>query len=1127
MIRLRQSRLLSFLVLFASEAALVGCDAEPPLLGEAEPDAPTGPGQALACPAGTHAVHADPEIGGGGQEGVCEPDTVCGDLDCGTGSCREEGSVAACWCPEGYEGDACGGCAEGYETDGEGSCAAAGAGSLPSGELSFADGSVEPSTALASGGHRVEFGTCGSGSGCADEIPMTGTVSKLFEEVDIAMAQFVKTRCAGSAVLAVSRGDRRIYKRGFGKESGSAAPNLSHCSSAASGYSSSARNTLPDTPHQIGSVSKYVTSALVREQIEERIAARGLGWKYGDASEALLLDPDLELLPPSLLRYLDQTRSDAVCPEVVASGSCPRSGCGGNGPDTRWQNMTVGDLIGHTSGIVSGAMPSWDDVIVNAGALRGYNSKSDWQADHTNLRARTKFPTELDAGREYLAGKLGADIDDIMFVSTYDARAGEDPVDETIKVTAGRCLTDSPIGQTDDNPSDADFGYQNGVYAILGRVSAHLSGEAGGDYSFSSPTGFPELHEGSALDAFLVQHGIEDGIVAEHSIQNRVTGRSPGLTDPVPVRREYQDGTYTPRVAAKSRPFCVWTGSSCDFTPWDNDVDNAVGLRMPWDFAFGYLGFENGGVTWVNKPVSIPHYYNTAGRNPATGGLMAEASALLRISNLYRAERKDVHQGLPRDGCGVDCSGTSMKGGDMGGARARVRQMAGGSISPSLPPRDGNGHLRTEPNPGNWTSAAWTEPTDVDFVAAVSQSADESGFNGYQMERYVSYALSRVDWEAVDVEIETESRRVVGLALNASSRTYTWYADDHREAKFGVPGAPGGQSASPGSYSLPSARVGSDVVGAAISPGGEVFAWYDDGHRSTGQSRNLGANDDVMSYSLPPGQTYEDIVGISMASNLRVYSWYRDGTRAIGRSWDLDAYGVGSYSLPPGQTADEIVGVAIDWADDSHVYTQFRDGSVSEGTSWRLDNSGYVRGEVAGMSMFGGDTTQWFANGYMRRMEGTPAENMETPDILEARDYEVAPGYEPADVIATAEIDDGGVRFWYSDGKSSWGTNTAGNPTYPNWPTTNHSFVVGMGRSTDGRVFSWYNTGARAVGTSSNLGSEDIRSSYQAPQHHFNIAAVAIDSSPGGDGRVWALYRDGAVSRGRSWNLGQTVWDAL
>lgn len=1076
------------------------------------------------CPSGTHRSLVDPELGVAASEASCEPDSSCDALLCGDGTCREEGGIAACLCPAGYGGEACDACAPGYAED-EGQCrlTAASPSPSPSDGLSLTDAAA-PQLAISGDGHRVQFGDCGSASGCADEIPMTGRVSELFREVDIAVAQFVKTRCAGSAVVAFSRNGRRVYKRGFGKKAGAAAGNLAHCPNDDT-YAPTALNTLPDTPHQIGSVSKFVTGSIVREQIWDRIQQRGLTGRYADPTEALLLDPDLELLPPAILRYLDQTRADSVCPPVPTAGSCTRVGCSGNGPDARWQNITVGDLLGHTAGLAGSVFPSWSEAIVQAEATRDYTSENDWQADHNDLRATTKFPNQMDAARSNLAGKLNVSADDIKFVSTRNALDDEDIYDETLKLVAGTCLSHNPVGQTQSSPSGIDQGYHNSSYRMLGRISAHLSGEQGDDDRFSAPNGFPELHEGSALDTFLLEHGLEDGVFAEHALETRVMGWDPSYPDLAPDRREWKNSTYNPTYPAENRPFCVWDGSTCDFSPWEDDDDNAIGLRLPWNFATNYIDWDANPPAWANSPPPVAAYRGTAARGVPTGALAAEAPALLRISNLYRAEAESVRQGALRSAC-PSCTGTSLKSGAMEGARAHVRQMAGTAGTWNVPPRDSNGRLSMEPDVSNWTSAAWTDTAGVDIVTAVNQRRDESTSDGYRLHRYVSYALSRVDWDAVDLELAAEPQRVVGMAMNASSRTYTWYADDHREVHVGTPDALGSVASSPASVSLPSSRISGDVVGMAISTTSNTYAWYDDGHRSRGSSSNLDSSNDVVSYSLPPGQSYEDIVGIAIAGDNRVYSWYQDGTRAIGRTWDLDAYGVASYSLPPGQTAAEIEGIAIDWADDSHVYTRFRDGSVSEGISWDLDRYALTRGDMAGLSMEDGDTTQWFENGYMRRMSGTPADNMVNPDIIEAGPYAVAPGYSPSDVIGVSDFNGTNRRFWYSDGNMSYGTAAATTPSYPSSFNAQPGTLLGLATANNGRLYSWYNTSVRASGTSVDLDAYSQNTSFQAAQHPFNIDAIAIDSGNGGDGRVWTVYRDGAVSRGRTWNLSQQTWDA-
>ncbi|MEM9454407.1 MAG: serine hydrolase [Myxococcota bacterium] len=1128
----RTSPSLALLALLA-----VGCDDVRPSDDRTQPladqtvAAPSSVRDVAQCEPGTHPRITDPALDGvigmdlSADQVECIPDSSCDALDCARGECLEEGGVAACACPAGYDGQSCDQCAPGYALDDVGQCQPD---TEPPTALTSESNPVAAISTVSTSGHRVQWGNCGGGAGCADEIPMTGTVSPLLREVDIAMAQFVKTRCIGSAVLSISRNGRRIYKRGFGRFDGSSTPGLAHCPED-NNYNASSDYTLPDTPHQVGSVSKYITASVVRDMIADRIQQRGLGGVYSDPTEALVLDPDLELLPTHLLRVLDQTRPDSLCPPVSSPGACARAGCGGNGPDTGWQQMTVGDLLSHTAGLTGAAIPSWDSsVITQTAALRGYNSWGDWDDDHDDLRARTKVPGELDDARDYVANALGVSANNVFFVSTYNAIDGEDPLDESLEIAAGRCLSHTPVGQTATSPNNTNFGYQNGAYSVLQRIAAHLHGESGGADRFSSPNGFPELHDDSALATFLEQHGLEDGVIAEHSIQSRVTGRSPGLTDPVPSRREYSGGEYLQFAPNKNRPFCVWNGASCSFTAWSDDTDNSAGLRLPWDFEVGYWTWENGVLEFINQPRDIPHYYNTEARNPGVGGLMVEAPALLRVANLYYARSTDVRQGAWRDTC-TNCGSAGQKGGDMGGARARVRQTAGGTLNLNMPPRNGANRLTTSPDPANWTAASWSEPSGVDFVVAVSQSADEAQAGGYTPERYVSYALSddRVDWDAVDEMIEGQARRVVGMAMNSSSNTYLWFEDDHREAKVGNPGVPGVEATAPANYALPSTRIGSDIVGVGIAPNDRVYTWYDDGHVSVGISTDLDHHTASYAYSLPPGQAYEDIVAIAISSESRTYSWYRDGTRAIGYSADLDYYGVGDsdFELPPGQTADEIAGIAIDWAHDDRVWTRFRDGSIAEGSSWHLDVHGYDRGRVAAMTMHDGDTTLWFANGYMRRMAGSPADNMVTPTILESRQYSAPAGYEPSQIVGAAQTA-AGTRFWWATEETSWGLTAPDPMTYPGWPSTGVNMLLDVARNTSGDVYSWFNTEARAQGDIWDLGATAIHANFDLSQHPFLVEGIAIDSGPSGDGFVWTLYSDGAVSRGRTWDLGEAYWSA-
>lgn len=800
-------------------------------------------------------------------------------------------------------------------------------------------------------------------------------------------------------------------------------------------------------------------------------------------------------------------------------------GCA-SGPDVRWQSITVGDLLGHSSGL-RGAFSEWSTTIQNTEATRGYASKADWDAEHADFMARTHYPTEAATARAYVADLLGVPDSDVIFLNAYPASTDDNPGDEILRDSARRCMSATPAGQSDSNPSGS-ITYENQAYFVLERIASHLNGENGGSGLFSSPGGFPELHEGSVLDDLLLSLDIDEGIIAEHSLQSRVSGFAPGQVDPVPERRDYDADadTYTLVAPSVNRPFCVWDGSTCDTDPWWNDGDNTIGLRIPWDFTLGELTEEDGWFSYAPPP-SVRVHYNTPGLTSGTGGLMAEMPAFLRILDKYWVNDFDVHQGLLRQGC-TNCTAWGDKNGLLNGSDAfAASTSAPVPFTRPVPPRDSNGWLTREPDTDQWTSPGFNLPSGIDFAVAAAQSSDEQS-SGYNPETFAVYGLSRVDWDAVDAEIAASSQRVVGMSVNDDANTYRWFADGHREIRDGVPNALGALLSSATGIDLPSTREGEDIVGMAISTDEKVYTWYSDGHRSVGNSLDLDSStgQPIVRYSLPPGQAYEDIVALAINSDNRVYSWYSDGSRAIGTSYDLDYYGTGSFTVPPGQTPDEIVGIAIDRNNGDGVYAEFRDGSTARGRTWELDMFDYDRGNIAAMSMSEGDTTMWYANGYRRRMEGSPADNQDTPTILERGAFVLPAGYEASDVIGVAEIGSNGHRFWFDDGTSSWNDDGAVAVDWHDWPNMSSGHLSGIARASNGTVYSWYDSGRRTVGTASDVASTGTSAAYDAAQHPFNIAAVAIDSGSGGDGYVWTIYHDGTVSRGRSWDLGQTVWPA-
>ena len=975
-------------------------------------------------------------------------------------------------------------------------------------------------------GRLVETGWCDGVSDCATEVPRTGRISPLFREVDIAMAQFMKTHCVGAAVLAISRKGKLVYKRGFGRTHG-AATSWSSADCPQDAWDDGGEYVTPDTPMPVGSVSKFVTGTMARKLVWQRIVDKGMTGTYADPSEAKLLDPTLELLPPSLLRYYDQTREDAECPPLVLTDiACTtRTGCGGNGPDSRWTRVTIGDLLGHSAGLPWSA-PDWYDVLMpNVATLRGHDDEADWQAEHDVLRASTPYQAAMDEARGYLAGRLDVDESDLYFVNPYHRVAGENPLDDVMRAVAGRCLAATPKGQSDSFPK-SDTGYSNTGYAILDRVIAHLAPELGAGARFAAPDGAPELHQGSALDLFLAAEGIEYGIETEEGIYAGQKLLPPGYVDPAPQPRAWDGETYYWLTNSVARPFCVWNDAAgtCDMGPWKDDIGGAGGLRLPWDFLFWQWAFTDDGPVIVEEPPQVGFMLQTPSLGAGTGGLRVEAPVLLDLLGRYYAQEKDVRMGRERATC-PECDDTAGKNGGMTGAYAWVYQLAGDPKAMNLPPTDADGRLTIERDTSQWVSTSWTDPDEVDFVVAINQSADETGGGSYaSIGRYVRFGLDKVDWMEVDRWLDTGSVRIAGMAFNSKGNTYYWYEDGIRAVRDSDPGAHHGDWAtlSSSTYALPSARPGSSIVGVGIDSKNRVHAWYDDGHVSTGTSNDLASVLDPQPYTLPPGQTFEDILGVSINSGNRVYSWYRDGTVATGTSIDLGRYGTATFELPPGQAWDDVVDMAIDWPGGNHVWTRFRDGTVTEGTTQDLDAHGLWRGRVDGLSSSGDRTTIWYRSGFRRVLDGMLADNLDELDVLEVGWWDVAPFVDREDLLDVAEsLPTQGVA-WFDGGVVA----TSGGHLDGGWvgglgfpAGQDAGTVAGIAQTTDGIVYSWYLDGTRAIGTATALAATSTGSFTTPPgQSPATIEAIAI-ASGGGDGRVWTLYQDGSVSEGRSWDL--------
>ena len=410
-----------------------------------------------------------------------------------------------------------------------------------------------------------------------------------------------------------------------------------------------------------------------------------------------------------------------------------------------------------------------------------------------------------------------------------------------------------------------------------------------------------------------------------------------GYVHDYPIPRDWDGETYDPRSPDAKRPFCVWRGDHCSFDVWREGALKGKNVRPNW----GFERTASGGFDDVEGWAAV------FDPGPARGGLMAEAPALLRFANEFHMSGSSAspenYNGYPRGG---DWRWSGGHIGSLPGARAAAFQIRGGTRVRELPPMVA-GVLTDEFTARD--TVIYELPDGVDFVAMVNQRGDsrcelqlgdvcDREYNA--LHDFLHYALSQVDWEAVEAMIAAESTTAVGMAIDRGGRTHVWFADDRRRSWLGRPdqdpGAPDevDEVAAPGApdgYRLPSTRIGQDVLGVAMNDADVVYAWYDAGRVSAGKPGDLAAIHGPVPFTIPEGFRREAIAAIAIADDGVVYTWFEDGRWLAGTATELGATAEGSFQTAVPGGVGAIQAIAFDRS-TGRVWTRYRDQSVSEGT---------------------------------------------------------------------------------------------------------------------------------------------------------------------------------------------------
>lgn len=327
-----------------------------------------------------------------------------------------------------------------------------------------------------------------------------------------------------------------------------------------------------------------------------------------------------------------------------------------------------------------------------------------------------------------------------------------------------------------------------------------------------------------------------------------------------------------------------------------------------------------------------------------------------------------------------------------------------------------------------------------------------------------------------------------------------------------------------------------EVLGLAAR-GGELYVWYLDGSHSRGDATAL----DARAPRAPWGQALVGVVGIDLDPAGAVQLYAADGTR---RTTTLDGADVGlprPYTVPDGKRPEDLAELALDTR--GLARSAFHDGTRAVGEPGALASSEVRAGLAIALTITLTHTYVLYGSGYMKRYEGLLGAHFRrqappwtgdwAPPGGGARRWtgqyvRLPEGRTPEDVVALAfDAQRDVFHLWLDGGQRVESAGLSIDGAYElvglvsSTTVTTHR-LVDAAITADDRVFRWYDTGRRYVGTLDTLGSEDAsalpRGRRWADVRGLDFEWPSLDPANGLQ-FTWALYHDGAISRGQSRDL--------
>ncbi|NJK67564.1 MAG: serine hydrolase [Microcoleus sp. SU_5_3] len=550
-----------------------------------------------------------------------------------------------------------------------------------------------------------------------ENIPVSGSGDAQLQPILQSLTEFMRHRCVGAAVLGVSIKGKPVGVWGLGRMKGRSTNNANPA--CGDDMQAPLSALVPaDTPMRMGSISKPVTFAMVRWALKQTARDRaGLELTDEQIEGMKLFDP--QHYPP-LIPGLNKPYPVAIIPEklhAVFSGkvkfpvAIKDSNCANLNSgfaDKQWQNVTLGHLLSHRSGLQRSAPRYGEDLTANLSVLRNLKTPADFKSQEQLL--------VNEWGKKAIStakNQLGISANSGYFLPSPN-------LEETMMVLAGRCLQ-YPLGQ---------YHYSNTSPAFPTIILQQLL--ASGRYA--AKTGKLETHQGSALEVFFkTELGIPttatQGIFMSQGVEIR--------GDREPEKRHWNGQNYYGKGWDVKRPHCIWKGNSCDFSSWINP--------------------QPGTINWSWNLSPVPFSSRSTDLSPGTGSLAAEAGVFLKFMSQYWVGGYENNPRIGEKRNNVWNRYTAHNGA-LDGTHAWAIQL-GGNNNPKewkLPPIDEKGRILDDF--ANLKMYAGNLPDGVDIFVAVNQNSDRKcveakGYNcrdAYGMlNNFILYGTSQVNWGAI------------------------------------------------------------------------------------------------------------------------------------------------------------------------------------------------------------------------------------------------------------------------------------------------------------------------------------------------------------------------------------------